>query len=55
MKGIILTGGFGTHLHPLAKVTSKHLLSICDKPMIYYPLSVFTNVDIRDLLIISTL
>ena len=53
MKGIVLAGGLGTRLHPLTKVTNKHLLPIYSKPMIYYPIEAMVDAGIRDILIVT--
>ena len=53
MKGVILAGGLGTRLHPLTKVTNKHLLPVYDKPMIYYPIQTLINGGIDDILIVT--
>lgn len=53
MKGIVLAGGMGTRLHPLTKVTNKHLLPIYDKPMIYYPVQTLINAGIRDIMVVT--
>ena len=53
MKGIILAGGLGTRLHPLTKVTNKHLLPVHDKPMIFYPIETLINAGINDILIVT--
>ncbi|MCP4396363.1 MAG: NTP transferase domain-containing protein [bacterium] len=53
MKGIVLAGGLGTRLHPLTKVTNKHLLPVYDKPMIYYPIQTLVNAGIEDIMIVT--
>jgi glucose-1-phosphate thymidylyltransferase len=53
MKGIVLAGGLGTRLHPLTKVTNKHLLPVYNRPMIYYPIQTLVNVGIRDILLVT--
>ena len=53
MKGIVLAGGLGTRLHPITKVTNKHLLPVYDKPMVYYPIQTLVNAGIRDIMIVT--
>src|SRR5262245_12266058 len=53
MKGVILAGGLGTRLHPLTKITNKHLLPVYDRPMIYYPIQALINIGIQDILIVT--
>ncbi|MGH7823366.1 MAG: sugar phosphate nucleotidyltransferase [Candidatus Binatia bacterium] len=53
MKGVVLAGGLGTRLHPLTRVTNKHLLPVYDKPMIFYPLQTLVNAGINDILIVT--
>src|ERR1700745_3450840 len=53
MKGIVLAGGSGSRLHPLTKITNKHLLPIYDKPMIYYPIQTLVGAGIRDTLLVT--
>ena len=53
MKGVILAGGLGTRLHPLTRITNKHLLPVFDRPMIYYPMQALINAGIRDILLVT--
>ncbi len=53
MKGIILAGGLGTRLHPLTRITNKHLLPVYDKPMIYYPIEMLVKAGIKDIMVIT--
>jgi glucose-1-phosphate thymidylyltransferase len=53
LKGIVLAGGTGTRLHPLTKITNKHLLPIYDRPMIYYPIQTLVDAGIRDILVVT--
>ncbi|MEO0651235.1 MAG: sugar phosphate nucleotidyltransferase [Planctomycetota bacterium] len=53
MKGVILAGGLGTRLHPLTKITNKHLLPVYDKPMVYYPIQALVNAGITDIMIVT--
>ena len=52
MKGIVLAGGLGTRLHPLTRITNKHLLPVYDKPMVFYPIQALVNAGIKDLSLI---
>lgn len=53
MKGVVLAGGLGTRLHPLTKVTNKHLLPVYDRPMIYYPIQTLVNAGIREIMLVT--
>ncbi|PYR96424.1 MAG: spore coat protein, partial [Acidobacteria bacterium] len=53
MKGIVLAGGLGTRLHPLTKVTNKHLLPVYNRPMIYYPIQTLVDAGIKEILIVT--
>ena len=52
MKGVVLAGGLGTRLHPLTRVTNKHLLPVYDRPMIYYPIQALVNAGIREIMLL---
>jgi len=53
MKGVVLAGGLGTRMHPLTKVTNKHLLPVYNEPMIYYPIKTLVNAGIDEILIVT--
>lgn len=53
LKGVVLAGGYGTRLHPLTKITNKHLLPVYDRPMIYYPIQALVNAGIRDIMVVT--
>ena len=53
MKGVVLAGGLGTRLHPLTKVTNKHLLPVYDRPMVYYPIQTLVNAGIREIMLVT--
>jgi glucose-1-phosphate thymidylyltransferase len=53
MKGIVLAGGLGTRLHPLTRITNKHLLPVYDKPMVFYPIQALVNAGIRDIMVVT--
>ena len=53
MKGVILAGGTGTRLHPMTRITNKHLLPIYDRPMIYYPIQTLVNAGIEDIMVVT--
>src|SRR6266496_5084748 len=53
MKGVILAGGTGSRLHPMTRITNKHLLPVYDKPMIYYPIETFVNAGITDIMVVT--
>jgi glucose-1-phosphate thymidylyltransferase len=52
VKGVVLAGGLGTRLHPLTRVTNKHLLPVYDRPMIYYPIRALVNAGIREIMLV---
>ena len=52
-KGVVLAGGLGTRLHPLTRVTNKHLLPVYNKPMIFYPIQTLVNAGVKDILVVT--